>query len=61
MRAVLCVLVSVFAILLVIAGFWLSGFDFDRRGPMAVGCLVSSLIAGAISCLLVAAATCNMK
>lgn len=61
MRAVLCVLVSVFAILLVIAGFWLSGFDFDSRGAKAVTCFVGSLFAAAFTGALTAALTCDMK
>ncbi len=61
MRAVLCVLVSVLAILLVIAGFWLSGFNFDIRGAKAVGCFISALFAGLFCGLLTAAITSDMK
>lgn len=48
-RIVISTLIAGFCMACVPIGFWLSGFNFDARGPTAVTCFLTTLITGPIA------------
>lgn len=60
-RFVLSVLAGIVAVLCVLGGFWLGGFNFDCRGEFAVVCYVCSIFAMLLGFMLTSISTEDLK